>query len=433
MFSEVLEFFRKSISSKIRQDIIVTMISQSVVMLLALIINKLLSISLGVEGYGQYSIIKKSSSVIGFLILGGMGIALPRFFPIAVAKQNFKEAKSYVISSILVIFTIGLFVIGTTYIFKPGLSNLIVGSGSDLLYIATLLFSVSITLSSWLFAYYRGANSFMNFAVSQVLIQLLLTLSVLIWGYNLQILLFAWSGLTFLYVFISISIEWKRKPIFKIFFPNWKANILPQTKTLFKYGLPRMAGDFIMFSLAAFPLIYINNKLGIVASSYFATGITLTAIITPFFSFLGMVLLPHVSTSIANNKFHEAQSLIKKLMLLYISVSILVTLILFWGMQFFIPLFFSNEFIEASFVSKIIAITILFESVFLLLRNPIDAISHFPYNAINLLISIIALVFLFELCENLNEFALSYLLVTIIRATITYFTWYYFSKKLIKI
>lgn len=430
MYSEILKFFRKSISSKIRQDIVVTMISQSVVMFLALLLNKLLSNMLGVEGYGQYSIIKKSSSVISFVILGGMGIALPRFFPMAIAKQNFTEAKSYVISSLNVVLITGVLIVGAAIVFKNSLSGLIIGTGSSTLYYATILFAVSITFSSWLFAYYRGSNAFLNFAISQVVIQILLTLSAIIWGSNLQNLLWAWSGLSFLYVIISFSFDLRSKPIFNKYKLKWKLDLLPQTKTLFRYGLPRMAGDFIMFSLAAFPLIYINKKLGIVASSYFAVGITLTAIISPFFSFLGMVLLPHVSTSIANNQFNSAKKLINKLMLLYIAASAAVTLLLSFGMNFFITVFFSLDFLDAAFVSKIIALSILFESIFLLLRNPIDAVSHFPFNAFNLLISLIVMIFLFAISETLSDFALSFLVVTIVRAIITFFTWLYFSKKL---
>lgn len=427
MKNNLIQLIKTKLNSNLGKDFLVTLISQSAIIILALVLNKILSIMLGVEGYGQYSIIKRSSSVISFVMLGGMGIALPRFYPFNMAKNDQRAAKSIIVATLIIVGLLIFVAFAILTVFSKQLSAFVVGNNNIPLYFATFLYATSITVCSWLYAYYRGVNSFINFGISQVSILLIMTISSLIFGKNLLQLLLTWSIFSFIYVFISLLIEEKKKKIFERSL-KWKPDILPQFKTLLSYGMPRMVGDFFLFSLAAFPLLYINQKSGLVASSYFATGVTLTAIITPFFSFMGMILLPQVSAAVAQEKLHVAENLIKKLMAFYAILSLVFTFVLIIGMKWLILLFFSNDFLPAISVSKILALTILFESVYLLLRNPIDAVSHFPYNTVNLLISLTLLVMLFIFCDTLNEYAYSFLAVTALKAIISAITWHHCKK-----
>jgi O-antigen/teichoic acid export membrane protein len=423
MSADIIKVFKEKISSDLGKDIGVTLVSQIVIMILALIINKLLSIMLGVEGYGQYSIIKKSTSVLSFVMLSGMGIALPRYFSGFVTLKDFNRAKSSVIASILISLIVSLIVITICILSIDNLSPLIVGSADIKLYFAAIFFAISITTSSLLFAYYRGANSFKNFAVSQIAIQVIITICTIFFGNNLTFVLFIWSVATLIYVFISIIIESGKNKKYKETHITWNNTVFQQLKTLSKYGIPRLVGDFFLFSFAAFPLIFINQKIGIKPSSFFATGITLTSIITPFFAFTGMVLLPYVSKAKTQNNFTQADKLIKQLTIVYIILSAVAILVLWFGMDTFIRLFFSSEFLPSANISRIIILSILFESIYLLLRNPIDAISSFPYNTINLIISFIVLIVLFYFSKSLEQYAVSFLTVTAVKSSISFFTW----------
>lgn len=418
--------------SDLGKDIAVTMLSQIAIMVLALIINKLLSVMLGVEGYGQYSIIKKNASVLSFVMLSGMGIALPRYLSIHLALKDLRRAKSTVIASLLVILIVSSVILAICLLMIKKISPFLVGNSDIRLYLSVLFLAVSITLSSLLFAYYRGANAFINFGISQVAIQVLIFICTVFYGSNLILVLNLWSVITILYVVTAMIIENKRNELYKENPVSWEEHISPQLKTLFKYGIPRLVGDFFLFSFAAFPLIAINQKIGIRASSYFATGITLTAIITPFFSFLGMILLPYVSTSIAQNKFKQADLFIKQLTIAYAILSVFAILILWFGMDIFIKLFFSAEFLPSAPISRILIVSILFESIYLLLRNPLDAVSHFPNNTVNLIISFIVLIVLFSFSKTLEEFAVSFLLATALKSGISFFTWQWCRKKVLR-
>ena len=431
MSESLIKVFKEKILSGLGKDILYTLGSQVAIMILALVVNKLLSNMLGVDGYGQYGIIKKSSAVLSFVMLGGMGIALPRYFSSFIARKEPENAKSTVVASLLVIVLLSAVVVTACILLKNKMFFLVVGNSDSAMYFAALVYAFSITSSSLLYAYYRGANSFKNYAVSQVMIQVIITVCTIFFGGNLQLVLYLWSFSAIIYVLFSIIFERKSNDLYKDNPVSWNNSVSFVTRILLKYGMPRMVGDFFLFSFAAFTLVYINEKTGLRSSSFFAAGLTLTSLITPFFSYTGMVLLPYVSTSIAENTFRQSDKIVNRLFFLNVTISLLAIIVLWFGMDFFIRLFFSAEFLPAVEVSKILMVSILFESVYFLLRNPIDASSIFPYNTINLFISLIVLVVAFSFSNTLIDFAMAYLAATALKALLTMFSWFLCRKKII--
>jgi O-antigen/teichoic acid export membrane protein len=363
-------------------------------------------------------------------MLCGIGIALPRYLSAHIAQKDFKKAKSTVVASLLVVSAIVVICTIGCAVMASKWAPVMTGSNSLKLYFSAILFAISIAFSSYLFAYYRGSDAFIKFGVSQVAVQTIIALCALALGSDLFILLNAWSTLTLAYVMVSFVVEWKKNKLFRDQPITWKNSVSPQFTILFKYGLPRMVGDFFLFLFAAFPLVIINQNLGLKSSSFFATGLTLTSMITPFLAYTGMVLLPHVSSSIAQNNFRQADRLVKQLSFVYLALSLAAIAILWFGMDIFIRLFFSQEFLPSANISKIIILSIVFESVYLLLRNPIDAVSRFPYNTINLILSFVLLYLFFSNSSSLEGYALSFVSVTAIKALVSFITWQYCRKRI---
>ncbi len=404
---------------RLGKDTITTLISQALVMLLALLVNKWLSVSLGVDGFGEYSIIKKSTQVLSFVMLGGMGIALPRFYAMYRTNGRFDKGNATVLASIVLVATISLPVLFIGFLLPTTLGPLVTGTSDVSLYQSALLYAFSITVASWWFAYYRGAGSFMKFAVAQVVVQGLTTLVALWNGSDLSLMLDLWSYGTLILVVFAMAIGARSKDRVQL----TKHLFGAQFKTLTKYGLPRMFGDFFLFSFWAFPLIYLNQHLDIRATSYFSVGLTLLGMLTPAFSMLGLVLLPWVSSAIAGDRFHQASTLVGRLMWVFPLLATAAALVVNWGMDLFISLFFDTAFLPAASVSRILLISLVFESVYLLLRNPIDAVSTRPYNTLNMLLSLLVLVGLFVVCTSLNDFAYAFLAATVLKAALSMITW----------
>ena len=64
------------------QDVVWTFALQIGVMVCAFVITKLLASRLSIDDFGQYNVIKRSVQVLSFVMLAGVGIALPRYIPL---------------------------------------------------------------------------------------------------------------------------------------------------------------------------------------------------------------------------------------------------------------------------------------------------------------------------------------------------------------
>ena len=180
---------------------------------------------------------------------------------------------------------------------------------------------------------------------------------------------------------------------------------------LLPFGTTRLIGDFVLFSFNALPLIFSNSKFGIRQTAFFSVGIMIANMITPLFGFLGMVLLPYVSEQVAAENHKKIKSSVNRLMGIYVVLSVIMTVFVIFFADFVIQLLFSVDYIESRDIVSVLIWTIVAQAVYLLLRNPIDAISKFPLNTINLILSFIVMLVLFIFSDSLIQLTYSFLVV----------------------
>ena len=156
--------------------------------------------------------------------------------------------------------------------------------------------------------------------------------------------------------------------------------------------MPRVTGECVLFAYTLLPLLIVTNKFGFEQSGYFSAAISINTMVTPLFSFVGVILLPEVSKCLVNHKLKEAQRKIRLLMLIYIVLSILGILFVEMFPKFVVKILFQSEYEAAIPLIRITIISILPNSLYLLFRNPLDAISKIPYNTICLISSFIIML-----------------------------------------
>lgn len=415
-----------SIKSKINtpfgKDALWTLLGQIIIMLCLLIINKIISNEFSVSDYGRYNIIKRSSAVLTFVLLGGMGIALPRYLAIALIKKKIKEIKVTLFSSIIYIVLVCIVTLIVYAICKPYICIIVTGSNSWYDYLIIFFYSIISCISSYLVAYYRGLDRFKEFNLIQIILQISVLIPLFFKIPNI-IDIFVWWSLIQLILLIIFSIKEiiSYKKIFNIIIPlKFYAE---RTKELSYYSLPRLIGDFILFAMSAFPLIYIGERLSMTEVSYFSVSITLFTLSTPIFSFFGVILLPYVSRLIADNKAEEAKQLVSKLQKYYISLAILINIVMFIFMKWMILIFFSPDYFPAITPSRIISLSLVPAALYYLYRNPLDAISVKPYNTYILSICFVLLVIGFLYAKSLDQFAYIYLGVYTFQGCVSWLVW----------
>lgn len=419
------------IKSKLGKDVFVTFVSQAFIMFTFFVVNKILSNSLGVEGYGQYSLVKKNTAVISMIMLGGMGIALPRFVAYYKAKFQIDKVNIIVVSSLIIVLLISLITIVFAFVFYDTLSNIIIGVNEDLkLYCVTLLYSFSLCISAYMYSFFRGYGDFIKFNYAQILIQIIILISCFFVNKQLLNVLLVWSLLTIIFTFViiyrNISI------VIKDVYINGTITTLKQSFIeILPFGSTRLFGDFVLFSFNALPLIFSNSLFGIKQTAFFSVGIMISNMITPLFGFLGMILLPYVSEHAANNNHSHLKTTVNKLMLLYITISIIMTTVISLLLNSFISFFFNADYLEAKGIANILIWIIVVQAIYLLLRNPLDAVSKFPLNTINLIVSFIFMVILFIYSNSMAQLSYSFLLANVLLALLSIISWYYIYPKFV--
>ena len=408
--------------SKMSKDIIWTFTVQMMIMVCAFVVTKLLSNRLSVEDFGQYNLIKRSVQVLSFMMLAGVGIALPRYIPLYQKGEQQKPIVPLLTAALIYIIGITLIICFVCGVFGDRMHLIILGEkGNDSLFVIALAYAFILAMAQFVFAYYRGTGNFKWYNATQLSIQMAIILPlVFLPVLTSKNVFFSWLIITTLLVGVYMGREWfiRKKAHFTM------ASVKTELKTIVKYSSGRLLADFFLFSLSAFPLIYIGNTQGLQSTAYYSVGITFVTMVTPLYSFMGIILLPYVSESIANRELHQANHFVNKLAAGYIALALFITAVIYVFVRFLTLFFFSDSYLVTTDLSRIMILSILPQSLYLLYRNPIDAVSVIPYNTIILGICLIALVVAFYLSTTLTQMAWAYLAISVLQGVLSWATWH---------
>ncbi len=113
--------------SKMSKDIIWTFTVQMMIMICAFVVTKLLSNRLSVEDFGQYNLIKRSVQVLSFMMLAGVGIALPRYIPLYQKGEQPKPIVPLLTAALIYIIGITLIICFVCGVFSDRMHLIILG------------------------------------------------------------------------------------------------------------------------------------------------------------------------------------------------------------------------------------------------------------------------------------------------------------------
>ena len=427
---------RSEKSGGMRRDVVWTFTIQILIMACSFAINKLLASRLSIDDFGQYNVIKRSVQVLSFVMLAGVGIALPRYIPLYRNGTPPRRIRPLLTASLTYIIGVSIVVIAICLLFSSQMQEIVIGSktGGGLYFVA-LAYAFILAMAQYVFAYYRGLSHFKWFNGSQLAMQLLIIVPlVLLPVLTVSNVFSSWLLITILLVAFLFARELKlhtplsslHTPPSTLHTPNPFREAL---REIVKYSSGRLVADFFQFSLAAFPLIYISNVQGLQPTAYFSVGITFVTMITPLFSFMGIILLPYVSKAIARHEMAAANRLIHRLLLLYVVASLFFIAALYIFTDFFTTLLFASDYVVTTDLTRIMILAILPQAAYMLYRNTIDAVSVIPYNAIILSVCLLAMIVSFLLSTTLTQFAWAYLAVSILQGLLSIITWQVVKKQ----
>ena len=428
-----MKVIKEKFNSGMGRDVVWTFSIQILIMLCSFAINKLLANRLSIDDFGQYNVIKRSVQVLSFVMLAGVGIALPRYIPLYRNSTPPRRIAPLLTASMIYITGVSLVVFLICILFSAQMQDVVIGQGGNMnLLLVALAYAFILALAQYVFAYYRGISHFKWFNGSQLAMQLAIILPlVLLPELTVSNVFTSWLIITILLVaFLFIrEVRNKWKEVKEYLQPQNKSlisRLSPLTshlKTIIRYSSGRLVADFFQFSLSAFPLIYISNTQGLQMTAYFSVGIFFVTMVTPIFSFMGIILLPYVSQSIVRHEMAAANRLVSRLALTYVGASLLFMGFFYLFTKFLTTLLFTSDYLVATDLTRIMILSILPQAVYMLYRNTIDAVSVIPYNAIILGICILAMIVSFSLSTTLTQFAWAYLGVSVLQGLLSWLTW----------
>lgn len=426
----MLKFIKGNLGSGMRRDVVWTFAIQILIMLCSFAINKLLASRLSIDDFGQYNVIKRSVQVLSFVMLAGVGIALPRYIPLYRNGNPPRRIAPLLSASLIYILGISLVVFLVCMLLSTQMQDIVIGQSDNMtLLLVALAYAFILAMAQYVFAYYRGIGQFQWFNGTQLAMQLAIIVPlVLLPVLTVSNVFESWLIITILLVAYLAGRElWhfiRRGGSFTSETP-----LKTHLATIIKYSSGRLVADFFQFSLSAFPLIYISNVQGLQPTAYYSVGITFVTMVTPIFSFMGIILLPYVSEAIAKNEMKSANRFISRLFMVYVGSSAFITLVFYLFIGFLTTLFFADSYLVTTDLSRIMILAILPQAAYMLYRNTIDAVSVVPYNAIILGICILAMIASFMLSNTLTQYAWSYLGVSILQGFLSWITWRIIRKK----
>lgn len=423
----MLNIIKGKYGSKMTKDVVWTFIIQMIIMLCSFIITKLLSNRLDMDEFGQYNLIKRSIQVLSFMMLAGVGVTLPRYIPLYQNGTPRKSIYPLLKASLIFIVCVSLLVCLLCVVFRREMQQMMIGApNNNLLYAIILAYAFLLALTQFTYAYYRGISNFKWYNGAQLSLQLAIIMPLIFLPILTTTRVFAsWLVITGIFVTFYWGRELWEKEFWRrpMSYQQGRSSLSEELKTIVRYSSGRLLADFFLFSLSAFPLIYISHYQGFQATAHFSVGMTFVTMVTTLFSFMGIILLPFVSECIAKKDIKKACNFINKLLLLYIFASLLISVPFFLFTDFMTLLFFSEEYLVTKELSQILLLSILPQALYLLYRNPIDAISVLPYNTIILCICLIVMVFTFSYSQSITHLAWAYLIVSLLQGGLSWFTW----------
>ena len=420
----MLKLIKDKLNSGMGKDVVWTFSLQITIMLCSFVITKLLASRLSIDDFGQYNVIKRSVQVLSFVMLAGVGIALPRYIPIYRNSKPPRRIAPLLGAALIYIIGVSLVVFLVCMVFSSQMRDIIIGqSGNMGLLLVALAYAFALAMAQYAYAYYRGVGNFKWYNGAQLGVQLSIVLPLIFLPeLTVKGVFVSWLMLTTLLVAFYIGRElWlfsRRNDTFASDTP-----LTSHLNTIIKYSSGRLLADFFLFSLSAFPLIYISNAQGLQSTAYYSVGITFVTMVTPLFSFMGIILLPYVSECIAKGEIKAANRLINRLTLLYLGASLLITLILYIFTSFLTYLLFAGSYVVATDLTRIMILAILPQAIYLLFRNPIDAIAVIPYNTIIIGVCLVVMVVSFAFSTTITQFAWAYLGVSVLQGLLSWLTW----------
>jgi O-antigen/teichoic acid export membrane protein len=368
-----------------KKDFILTFITEFIVILCMLATYKMADSFFGQKGFTDYSLARRVVAMLQPVFLVGMHITIPRqvAFYLTESKQKSSEI---LLSAVIILISVTLVLISVMVLFKQQLSALLFDNASYARFIFPLALALAgMAIHSAVYGYYRGMRQMRKANLIQLLIMGIIPL--------LAISLAAGVAESFIIagvLWIIISIFFLLGIIFKLQFSF--SSVRKNIRNTFNHGIQRLPADLGIAALLALPVLFFTHAFGTTQSGYLAFSISLLTMTGAALKPIGLIMLPHATTLIAEKNYPVLHRQIKKMIFYFLLLSAIVIA----GYELLAPVLLSVYLgkvnVNLLYISRMVMLAAAGYMFYVFFRSIIDAAHHRSYNTVNILISLLFLL-----------------------------------------
>lgn len=369
-------------------DYSATLFAAGLILISNLLMYRLVSLYLDMDGFAQYAIIKRILSLITPLVALGIAVALPRKIAAIEANLDNDQTASYFLAALLIVLIVciicGLFI----NIFSGYFSFLFFGDKKYAYIVPSLsICIIGLSLQGICYAYLRGKMLFRLASIFSIGVSALSPLVALYLSAFNIVILFWLIGIFSILASLPI--------LFSAFFHSKYKLELTSIRSLLSYGIRRIPGDFALGGLFALPSVLSAHWVSLEEAGMVAFATSLLGIAATVMSPFSVILLPHSMRLIKAKRFDLLKSQIIKVLWACLVFSLVGILLLQLLMNFGVGYWLGNEYLKYIQIVRFIVIGIFPYSIYICLRSVLDAAFFKAVNSHNLYVSLLLFVILF--------------------------------------
>ncbi len=366
------------VSSLVRADFFWLYLSNAVVLLSGLLVYRFAGDFLGIDGFSEYSLARRTVTFLAPALVMGLVVALPRKMAMVEVQEGPQAAESRFWSALAIMALIhGLLVVAAFFLPGPA-ATLFFGKEeySDLI-LPLAFFIVGLSWHDLVSAFYRGRIRMRVYSLLEILNRGIVPIMVFLLLNDGTRGVLLWTGLLTMGTSAVATIVIASAGNLKL------GGILSHGRDLLSYGLPRVPGDFMLGGILGLPSMLAAHTVSTEVAGQVAFGATLLALGGTAVSPISVAMLPHAAKLIQSGKMQDLKVETIRMLRFAVPLALVGVLVAEIGMTWIIRWYLGGEFLHAVPILRVIALCALPYVVFFTLRSIIDAAHHRAVNSRN--------------------------------------------------
>lgn len=412
-------------AKNIRNLYLQTYLVEFVVFISALLCFRFAYIIFGNEGFGIYSLFRRTIGLLSPFLMLGLQIALTRFIAQTILKDEKAQIHTYFIATLILCLSAFVLFFVIIVLFSDWFGWLFFGDIRYSFLVSPLaLVMLGVLIHSVAYSYFRGlmemkkANflQFLNLGVGNIL--------GFAWFDDVVSVMVFTGGFWFI-ISVLIIITFVKPHKIK------RSDLFRKMKELIVYGIQRIPANIVSIVLISLPSYIVAHNYGIEIGGYVAFGVSLLSIGASASNPISLILLPQTTMYKEQGQFAKIKSIIQRVFLFSLTISAIATVIFFVFAPQILLLYFGQINDILIHICRFVVLALPPYVIYTALRTTNDAFYDIGVNSISFLggfILFILGIFVFSLTiSNILLFFVISIYITFILMII--FIFRYLSKQ----